>query len=69
MDSDPAQTSINNGDTPDATTGGSHEGDGPPSHMDTHDNQAVEEVYAMSTMFGVGNVPEDENYTSVQSQQ
>ena len=65
MDSDPAQTSINNGDTPDATAGGSHEGDGPPSHMDTHDNQAAEEVYAMSTVFGVDNISEDENYIQV----
>ena len=62
MDSDPAQTSINNGDTPDATTGGSHEGDGPSSYTDIHDNQVVEEVYAMPTMFGVDNALEDENY-------
>ena len=68
MDSDPAQTSTDNGNTPDindATAGESHEGDGPPSQMDTHDNQAAEEVYAMTTMFGVENVPEDENYIQI----
>ena len=30
--------------------------------MDIHDNQVVEEVYAMPTMFGVDNALEDENY-------
>ena len=50
---------------PTITAGGSHEGNGPPSQTDTLDNQQAEEVYAMSTMFGVNNVPEDENYIQI----